>query len=84
MKLKVCPRCGSIDVKWIIPQNWSRWVCKDCSYVGPIIEGDPELAIEIRKKYIKELEEGIEREEIEDDEDLSDEEIAKKIDELYE
>lgn len=56
MKHKICPRCGSLNVKWIIPQNWSMWECYDCSYTGPIIEGDMELAEEIQEEY-KELKE---------------------------
>ncbi|WP_225370420.1 transposase [Methanobrevibacter arboriphilus] len=38
--MKICPRCGSKNVDWIIPQNWSVWECKDCGYTGPIIDGD--------------------------------------------
>lgn len=49
--MKICPRCGSRNVDWIIPQNWSIWVCKDCDYTGPIIEGNEQIAEEIRKDY---------------------------------
>ena len=49
---KICPRCGSRKVKWIIPQNWSQWECYDCDYTGPIIEGDDELAKEIHDSYV--------------------------------
>ena len=49
---KICPRCGSKKVKWIIPQNWSTWQCYDCDYTGPIIEGNDELAEEIRENYL--------------------------------
>lgn len=49
---KMCPRCGSKKVKWIIPQNWSMWQCFDCDYTGPIIEGDDELAAEIHESYV--------------------------------
>ncbi len=35
---KICPRCGSKNVKWIIPQNWSQWVCYECDYTGPIMK----------------------------------------------
>lgn len=49
--MKICPRCGSRNVDWIIPQNWSVWECKDCDYTGPIIEGDKRIAEEIRKDY---------------------------------
>ena len=50
---KICPRCGSKNVKWIIPQNWSEWVCYDCDYTGPIIEGNQDLADEIHENYLK-------------------------------
>jgi len=51
MILKMCPRCGSTDVDWILPQNWSMWECKNCSYTGPIIEGDEELSKEIQEEW---------------------------------
>ncbi len=50
---KICPRCGSHNVKWIIPQNWSQWVCYDCDYTGPIIEGNQDLADEIHENYVE-------------------------------
>ncbi|OQD58887.1 hypothetical protein MBBAR_7c00590 [Methanobrevibacter arboriphilus JCM 13429 = DSM 1125] len=49
--MKICPRCGSKNVDWIIPQNWSVWECKDCGYTGPIIDGDEKIAKEIREDY---------------------------------
>lgn len=55
MMHKICPRCGSRNVDWIIPQNWSQCVCKDCDYTGPIIEGNDELAEEIRECYLESL-----------------------------
>ncbi|WP_407394141.1 hypothetical protein [Methanobrevibacter sp.] len=51
MMHKICPRCGSRNVKWIIPQNWSQWECYDCDYTGPVIEADEELEKEIRENY---------------------------------
>ncbi|AMK15531.1 hypothetical protein [Methanobrevibacter olleyae] len=61
MKRHICPRCGSSNIDWIIPQVWSRWVCKDCSYTGPAIEADDDLADEIiadweenKDKYLEE------------------------------
>lgn len=54
---KICPRCGSKNVDWIIPQNWSQCVCKDCDYTGPIIEGNDELAEEIHEDYLESLKE---------------------------
>ncbi len=53
MMSKICPRCGSKNVKWIIPQNWSTWECYDCKYTGPIIEGNDELAEEIHESYVE-------------------------------
>ena len=53
MLFKICPRCGSKKVKWIIPQNWSTWECYDCDYTGPIIEGNEELSEEIREELEK-------------------------------
>ncbi|WP_288266696.1 hypothetical protein [Methanobrevibacter thaueri] len=60
MMHKICPRCGSTNIDWIIPQNWSQCVCKDCDYTGPIVEGNDEFAEEIRenyKQYLKEQKE---------------------------
>ncbi len=65
MLFKMCPRCGSKNVKWIIPQNWSTWECHDCDYTGPIIEGNKELSEEIHEAYI-ELQKNIGEEEFED------------------
>lgn len=97
--MKICPRCGSKNVDWIIPQNWSIWECKDCDYTGPIIEGDEKLSKEIRENY--ELKLKIEKSKSEKDtnkkkskknkeindedeieEDLTDEEIERRLDEL--
>ena len=52
---KLCPRCGSKNVDWIIPQNWSQCICKDCDYTGPIVEGNDEFAEEIREAYLESL-----------------------------
>ncbi len=52
--VKFCPRCGSKNVDWILPQTWSKWECKDCGWTGAfIIEDDGKIAEEIRKEYIK-------------------------------
>ena len=48
MKKTICPRCGSTNIDWIIPQVWSKWECKDCSYTGPAIEADDDLIAEIK------------------------------------
>ena len=87
MKKYICPRCGSTNIDWIIPQVWSRWVCKECDYTGPAIEGDDELAKEIREDWIKNkdkiLKEDLKRNQLEDEEeDLSDEELDKKLEDL--
>jgi ribosomal protein S27AE len=78
IKLKICPRCGSTDIDWIIPQNWSTWLCKKCDYVGPIIEGDEKLAKQIKEDY-----ENPKNECLEEEKELSGEELEKKLDDLY-
>jgi len=91
--MKICPRCGSKNVDWIIPQNWSVWECKDCDYTGPIIEGNKRIAEEIKedyevtlkkekakKKKYSENKEEYEEKEIE--KDLTDEEIDRRLDNL--
>jgi len=86
--MKICPRCGSDNIDWIIPQNWSRWVCKTCNYTGPVIEGDEKLIKEIRKDYIEKLKDGkenLDRTDEEDEipeEDLSDEEMDERLKQL--
>ncbi|BBL63018.1 hypothetical protein MARBORIA2_11870 [Methanobrevibacter arboriphilus] len=98
--MKICPRCGSKNVDWIIPQNWSVWECKDCDYTGPVIEGDEKIAKEIKEDYElklkiekskskkdkknKEKTENQEKEyeETECEEELTDEEIERRLDEL--
>jgi hypothetical protein len=43
IKIKKCPRRGSMNVKWVMPQMWSLWRCYDCGYEGAlIIEEDEE------------------------------------------
>jgi len=49
--MKICPRCGSKNVDWIIPQNWSVWECKDYDYTGPVIEGNKKITEEIKEEY---------------------------------
>ena len=51
MKEKVCPRCGSDDIEWIIPQNWSMWSCNNCDYTGAIIEVDDSVKKQIEKRW---------------------------------
>lgn len=51
--MKYCPRCGSARVEWVLPQDWSKWECKDCGYIGPVIIENGEIAEQIRKDYQK-------------------------------
>ena len=87
--MKVCPKCGSNKVNWIIPQNWSVWECRDCNYTGPIIEidskqpketnyGQPEIN-ERRKRRKKRKKKSWLKSKNTDEEELSDEEIDKKL-----
>ena len=48
---KYCPKCGSSNIDWVLPQTWSKWRCKDCGYIGVLIIENGELAEEIRKKW---------------------------------
>jgi hypothetical protein len=101
MKRHICPRCGSSNVDWIIPQNWSKWECKDCSYTGPVIEGDDDLANEIKADWEENKEKYLEEEdiraqqilsgedkildeemEVEEEGELSEEELDEKLKEL--
>jgi DNA-directed RNA polymerase subunit RPC12/RpoP len=41
VKVEVCPRCGSVNIKlsskfdmWLMPK---QYVCYDCGYAGPVI-----------------------------------------------
>jgi len=51
--MKFCPNCGSGNIGWVLPQDRSKWECKDCGYVGAFIIEDGEIADEIREDYIK-------------------------------
>ncbi|WP_295723409.1 hypothetical protein [uncultured Methanobrevibacter sp.] len=96
MKSKICPRCGSHNVEWIIPQVWSRWVCYNCDYTGPIIEADSNLEEEIIKNWKlnkdeimaqaeedrKKILDGTFCDDEKDVEVLSEEELEKKLKEL--
>ncbi len=46
-----CPVCGSPNVEWLLPQMWSKWVCKDCGYIGVLILEDGKIAAELRKEW---------------------------------
>ena len=56
--MKFCPRCGSNNIGWIIPQDRSKWECKDCGYIGSLIIEDGIIAEQIRKDYIHERNKG--------------------------
>ena len=62
MKRTICPRCGSSNIDWIIPQVWSKWECKDCSYTGPAIEADDDLIAEIKADWEENKEKYLEEE----------------------
>ena len=49
--MKFCPRCGSGNIDWILPQDWSKWECKDCGYIGALIIENGKIAEEIKRKY---------------------------------
>lgn len=53
IKRKFCPNCGSDNLKWAIPQNWSLWECFNCGYTGALVIEDGEMAQEIKEKYEK-------------------------------
>ena len=87
MKQKICPRCGSEDIVWIIPQNWSMWSCNNCQYTGSILEADEETKREIMENWEEHKEEILsnknnEFEDDTDDDDLSDEELERRLDDL--
>ena len=101
MKRTICPRCGSSNIDWIIPQVWSKWECKDCSYTRPAIEADDDLIAEIKADWEENKEKYLEEEnmraqqiasgedeilddemELEEEDELSDEELDKKLREL--
>jgi ribosomal protein S27AE len=60
--MKYCPRCGSSDIEWVLPQDWSKWECKHCGYIGPVIIEDGELAVKIKEDYEKHLKKRVEEE----------------------
>ena len=101
MKKTICPRCGSTNIDWIIPQVWSKWECKDCSYTGPAIEADDDLIAEIKADWEENKEKYLEEEdmraqqiasgedeildeemELEEEDELSEDELDKKLREL--
>lgn len=57
---KICPRCGSEDIHWRIPQLWSMWDCENCKYTGPVIEADEDLIKKIKADWEENKEEYLE------------------------
>jgi len=51
--MKFCPKCGSKNIDWVLPQTWSKYECKDCGYIGALIIEDGKIADEIKKEYLK-------------------------------
>jgi predicted RNA-binding Zn-ribbon protein involved in translation (DUF1610 family) len=51
--VKFCPRCGSTDVYWAqgMPQFWSLWECHNCSYRGPVILEDGNMAKKLQEEW---------------------------------
>lgn len=49
--MKFCPRCGSSNIEWVIPQTWSKWECRQCGYIGPLIIEDGIIAEQLQKDY---------------------------------
>ncbi|MDO5825896.1 MAG: hypothetical protein Q4Q22_05910 [Methanosphaera sp.] len=84
MKVKICPRCGSSDIKWIIPQNWSMWSCNNCSFTGPVVEVDKQTQEEIQEYWSKNKKKILAKtKENNEEDDLSDEELDEMLDKLF-
>ena len=85
MKMKICPRCGSSNIKWIIPQNWSMWSCNNCSFTGPAVEADKQTQKELQKNWAKNKKQILSKtSDAETEENISDEELDEKLDKLFE
>jgi len=90
MKQKICPRCGSEDIVWIIPQNWSMWSCNNCKYTGAVLEADQKTQDEIKENWqlhkdeilSKENEKKLSEDSDDDLDNLSEEELERKLEEL--
>ncbi|MEM2146060.1 MAG: hypothetical protein QW279_11915 [Candidatus Jordarchaeaceae archaeon] len=48
-----CPKCGSPNIKWVLPQDWSKWTCKDCGYIGALVIENGKIAEKLREDYLK-------------------------------
>lgn len=57
---KFCPKCGSTEVFWAqgLPQLWSIWQCHNCSYRGPVILEDGNMAEKLTEKWKKQKGQG--------------------------
>ena len=51
--MKFCPKCGSKNIDWVLPQIWGKYECKDCGYMGAFIIDDGKIADHIKKEYLK-------------------------------
>ena len=49
--MKICPKCGSKNIDWLVPYDGAVWECKDCNYTGPITEGNKLTANGINNNY---------------------------------
>lgn len=84
MKIKICPRCGSSNINWIIPQNWSLSSCNDCSFSGPVVEVDKQTQKKIQKNWAKNKKKILSKTTDDENEDnMSDEELEEKLDKLF-
>jgi hypothetical protein len=50
---KFCPKCGSKNIEWTLPQTWSKWECRECGYIGAFIVEDGKIAEKLREDYLK-------------------------------
>ncbi len=49
---RMCPQCGSgdlVDAFW--RQSGWQYRCRDCEYVGQVIEGDEEMARALKEQH---------------------------------
>lgn len=37
---RFCPRCASIELEDFIGFKTGQFKCKNCGYIGPVLEGD--------------------------------------------
>ncbi|MFH1012903.1 MAG: hypothetical protein V1769_00145 [Thermoplasmatota archaeon] len=53
MNHEILSQLCSTNIDWVLPQDWSRWKCKDCGYIGPLIIEDGRIGEKIREEYLK-------------------------------